>query len=267
MAQFLRDERLQNLTITEDSLNELQRVFVAQSLTIPDPPVVETPKPLPFVLSYIIRFDSKGYQIFSFQELLQYFRQAKEVERVLFTLESDISLRTKRAVGSVMELRLDRGDPNLCIVSVTSDNSPWVDASFRAAEEVLSESKNRNAWVRNNWTALVIQFLGVVIGFFFSLWGGTKIAPYLSIENDFLISFFLALLLFSNLWVYLNQLLHVWLNREFPNIKFYRPDRDKKHWLTRSIIVTIVGAIIVYVASWVFLYVGRIVGSFISQTP
>ncbi len=186
---------------------------------------------------------------------------------MLFTLESDISLSTKRAVGSVMELRLDRGDPNLCIVSVSSDNSPWVDAYFRATEEVLSESKNRNAWIRNNWTALVIQFLGVVIGFFFSLWGGTKIAPYLSIENAFLISFFLALLLFSNLWVYLNKLLHVWLNREFPNIKFYRPDRDKKHWLTRSIIVTIVGAIILYVASWVFLYVGRIVGGFISETP
>ena len=143
MAHFLRDERLENLTITEDSLNQIHQVFETQSLTIPEAANPQPSQTQSFYLMYIIRFDNKGYRMFSFDQLLQYFRQANYVERILFTLESDVSIRTNRNVGSHLELRLDEKDPNLCIVSVTSDNGGWVDKTFCAMDEILSRCKNR----------------------------------------------------------------------------------------------------------------------------
>jgi hypothetical protein len=56
------------------------------------------------------------------------------------------------------------------------------------------------AQVFKSGTQLLIQILGVFVGFLISLWVASKISPSLSIENAFLISFFLVLLNFSNLW-------------------------------------------------------------------
>lgn len=163
-----------------------------------------------YFLTYIIRFDNKGYRVFSLEELLDYFRQADYVERILVTLESRASLQSSRNSGSLMELRLDYLEPKTCFLTVTSDARDWVDSSFSAAKEILGRHENWNGWARSAWTHLVIQILGVFVGFLISLWAASKISPNLSIDNAFLISFFLVLLIFSSLWTYINQSLTCW---------------------------------------------------------
>lgn len=265
MARFLRDEILTNLTIDEEALTQISQVFAARAATMPEelqpPPRHEPPN---FFLTYIIRFDNKGYRIFSLEDLLNYFRQANYVERILFTLESRISVQNNRNIGSFMELRFDEKEPNTCILAVSSDGGDWVDASFSATKEVLDKQKNWNRWARSTWTHLLIQILGVFVGFLISLWAASKISPSLSIENAFLISFILVLLIFSNLWVYINQRLHALVNAVFPNLKFYRPHRDKMHWLFQAVVGGVVVAITLYIINQMFAYIGKILGSFIS---
>jgi DNA-binding transcriptional MerR regulator len=88
---------------------------------------------------FTIRFDGKGYRVYTLEDLLLHFQQAKEVERIIFSLETGQSILTNRNTGTVMELRLDQKNPNSCTVLVTSDDRDWVDASFAAIQDILSK--------------------------------------------------------------------------------------------------------------------------------
>ncbi|MEK6771308.1 MAG: membrane domain protein, partial [Pseudomonadota bacterium] len=176
MAHYLRDERVTNLSINADNLAQLSAVFAdrADALNAKVPENDDSGKKA--FLTYIIRFDNKGYRVFSLEDLLRYFRLAKEVERVLFTVETGESLRSNRLIGTYLELRVDEKDPNACFLAVTSDDKDWVDASFSAVQDVLIKCKNRNGWARSAWTHFGVQIVGVTFGFILSLWaaGGCK---------------------------------------------------------------------------------------------
>jgi len=122
MAQFLRDQRLSNITVKEDLIVQLVEVFATRASTLAgtNPDGEETNKPF---LVFTIRFDGRGYRLFSVDQLLRYFRRAKEVERLIITIETGSSLRSNRAVGEHLEVRLDKYDQNLCYLSVTADDS------------------------------------------------------------------------------------------------------------------------------------------------
>lgn len=246
MAHFLRDQQIANASITEENLIQLSALFSERLGTL-NAHLTETDlADKRAFLTYIIRFDNKGYRVFSIDDLLKYFRLAKAVERVLFTIETAESLRTNRAIGTLLELRLDEKDPNSSFLTVTSDDKDWVDASFAAVQEGLAKYKNRNHWARSAWTAFGVQLVGVTLGFLLSLWAAAKIAPKLAIENAFVFAFLFALLIFSNTWTYLNQLFLRLLNTAFPNIKFLRHDKERLHWLLQAIVGGVVGAAVLY---------------------
>lgn len=265
MAFFLRDELVTNVTIDEEALIQISQAFETRRPTMPLAQLPADGLPDQVHLTYIIRFDNKGYRVFSLPDLLHHFRQADYVERVFFTLESSQSLRTNRIVGSLMELRLERHDPGrTAFLTATADAADWVDASFSAVREVLGRHKNRNGWIRGAWTDLIIQVIGVFVGFVVSLWFASKIAPKLTIDNAFLISFFLVLLVFSNLWTFINQRLRALVNMAFPNVSFYRPNRDGGHWLIQGLIVGIAGAVTLYLIGLLLSYVGQVLGTFVN---
>lgn len=246
MAHFLRDQQIANISITEENLTQLSALFSERLGTLNDSLTeADLPDRRAF-LTYIIRFDNKGYRVFSIDDLLKYFRLAKSVERILLTLESAESLKSNRVIGTVLELRLDEKDPNSSFLTVTSDDRDWVDASFAAVEEGLAKYKNQNRWVRSAWTAFGVQLVGVTLGFLVSLWAAAEISPKLAVENAFVFAFFFVLLIFSNTWTYLNKLLLRLLNTAFPNIKFIRHDKERLHWLLQAIVGGIVGAAVLY---------------------
>jgi len=264
MAHFLRDQQISNVSLTEDNLVQIGSAFevraVMLSANIPDNDGGDKQA----FLTFIIRFDNKGYRVFSIEDLLMYFRQAKSVERVLFTVETGESLRSNRQIGTFMELRLDEKDPNTSTLAVTSDDKDWVDASFAAIQDVMVKCQIRNGWVRTAWTMFIVQLVGVTLGFILSLWAAAKIAPMLAIENSLIFSFLFVLLVFSNTWTYLNQLILGAMNSAFPNIKFVRRDKDRLHWLLQAIVGGVVGAIVLYVLGQAAVFLVDILGTFVS---
>jgi len=265
MAQFYRDQHVTNLTINEDVLIQLNMVFERRVLNINEDVAADDNTGQKAFLTYIIRFDNKGYRLFTLDDLLRYFSQAKEIERVIFTVETGKSLQTNRLVGTHLELRLDKRDPNNCYLSVTSDDGDWVDSSFSGVKDIIDKCKNKNGWARSSWTLLSIQITGIIFGFVLSLWAAVKISPKLAIENSFIISFLFALLIFSNTWTYLNHKIVSYINSLFPNLKFYRPTKDRIHWLMQAVVAGIVLAVMLYFLGLLFSYVGEILGGFINN--
>ncbi len=130
---------------------------------------------------------------------------------------------------------------------------------------MLVKRENRNSLARSAWTQLIIQLLGVFLGFLASLWAGSRIAEQLNIENAFLISFLLVLLLFANLWTHVTRALHVLVNSAFPNLRFFRKSRDRMHWLLQTIIGGVVIAVTLYLIGLVFSYAGSVLGAFVKS--
>ena len=265
MAHFFRDEHVTNLTLSEENLKQISVVFASREKTINATVLKDDNTGKRAYFTYIIRFDNKGYRVFSLEELLRYFHQAKEIERIIFTLETGECLRSIRQVGTYMELRLDERDPNSCYLAVTSDDGDWVDSSFSAVQDVLLRCKNKNKWARTDWTTFGVQITGVTLGFVLSLWAAIKISPKLAIENSFIISFLFVLLIFSNTWTYLNQKILSLIKFYFPNLKFYRPSKDRIHWLMQALIGGVAVAITFYILNLVFTYIGDILGDLISK--
>lgn len=265
MAHFLRDQQITSVSVTEENLVQICSVFASRvamlNANVHDNDGVDKRA----FLIYVIRFDNKGYRVFSVDDLLMYFHQAKLVERVLFTVETGESLQTNRQIGSLMELRLDEKDPNTSFLTVTSDDRDWVDASFAAVQDTLAKCRNRNGWVKTAWTMFGVQLVGVTLGFILSLWAAAKIAPRLSIENSFVFSFLFVLLIFSNTWTYLNQLILRMMNSAFPNIKFVRPDKERLHWLFQAVVGGAVGAAVLYALGQATTFLVDILGTLVNK--
>lgn len=266
MAHFLRDEFLANLTLTEDRLSQIDEVITGRLALMPEKLEPNSSADSNVVLFYVIRFDGKGHRVFSFNNLISYFRQADHVERVTFVLESSRSLTTGRNVGSYAEIRLDNRDSNNSFIQVSSDDGDWVESTFASVKDVLRRCRNHNGWINGLWSQLAIQLGGVFLGFLFSLWAAVAISPHISVNNSFFITFLFALLVFSNLWTYLNHLILLLVKRIFPNVRFYRPDRDKLHWLSQALIGGIVVAVFLFLLDLLFEYVGQVLREIFSSS-
>ena len=263
MAQFLRDAHLTNVKVTEDTLIQLTEIFANRAKPLLDAATQQQNDDKKPFLTFVIRFDGKGYRLFSLDELIRHFKRANEVERIVITIETPESLRSNRLVGEHLDIRLDKVEGNNCYISVTADDADWVDASYSAVTEIISKHKTKNGWARSSWSTLIIQMLGVIAGFALSLWAASRISPSLSIENAFVITFFFALLIFSNAWGYINTIVLSRVHRIFPNIQFYRPDKDRINWLLQALIGGIATAFMLYIFSLLFTFIGE----FLSEIP
>lgn len=258
MAFFLRDEALVNHTVDRESLIQICRVFQARLLTIPidEPSTDGSPDAY---LTFTIRFDNKGHRVFDLDDLLRYFDQAAHVERIIFSLESKLSLGRSRAMGAYLELKLLKDAPSYLVAS--ADDESWVDTSHLLVMEAVQRFRNRNALARNPFTLLTIQLVGIFVGFLLSAWGAKVIAPSLAVDNSFLIVFLLLMLVFSNLWTLVNQKLVELVDYAFPALRFYRPRKDQASWLLQALIGGIVVAVVLFLIGQVFSYLASELGS------
>jgi ABC-type sugar transport system permease subunit len=231
MSQFLRDEVLKNLSITEDVLRRINEDFleiVAQA--------DKNNQEKNLKLSYVIRFDNKGFRLFDFNSVMKYFQEAHRVERFIFMLESKESIASYKMQGKSIELNFYSKEPNNCSLVVQDDNSDWVDAVFWKIKERLNQYKNSNFIVRNRLVPFIVQLIGVVTGFIVSLLIAIKLSPKLAIENALAFSFVIAFLIFSNCWVFIYDAILKTLNYFWPNISF--KEGKSIHWLAKALIST-----------------------------
>ena len=246
MAHFLRDEQFSNLTLDRAALSQLFDVLASRMTLMPEMLEESGEDEAKAFINVTIRFDQKGYRVSDKEAFLNYFDSATQVERTVFEVVSMGALRSNRGTGSYIDLRLDTDESVPCFLTVSSNEEDWVNGSFSAVREWLRQCRNRNAFIRNPWTDLIVQLFGIFLGFIVSLWGASLVAPKLTIENPFLISFLLVLLLFSNLWGVLKLRLQIFVVHVFPTIRFYRPDRDRLHWLLQTLVGGIVVAVTLY---------------------
>lgn len=262
MAFYLRDQHVENVSTDAEALNQVNNVFAERFAQLRSEFQAGAPQGKNAFFTYIIRFDNKGYRVFSLEELMRYFNQAREVERVIFTVESGDAISTNRNVGAYLELCLDAKEPARCVLVASSDNKDWAEASFAAVHEVLAKCRTKNGVVRSPWTSLSVQMFGVVVGFIVSLWLAFKVAPNLKIENSFVISFLFILLVFSNIWGYLNQTLLGLIARLFPNIEFIRPAKARLHWIMQAIVGSTAFAVVVYLLGLGFSFLSKVLAGF-----
>ena len=265
MAHFFRDQQIKNSTIDEESLKQLVAVLENRKTALNARVSPERVDAESGILTYVIRFDNKGYRVDSLGELLRYFHQAKELERIFFNIDTGESLNSNKQVGAFIELGLDAKDPNRCFLAVTSNDGDWVDASISTIQDVIAKCKNKNGWVRTAWMQLAVQVVGVALIFFLSLWIAGKISPKLAIENSFIITFLFLLLMLSNVWTFLNQKILFLVNGLFPNIEFYRPRRNRMHWLMQRIVGTIIIAAAIFAMGKLASVLGDILSSFVRK--
>lgn len=264
MASYLRDQHIQNISVDADALSQINKVFAERFAQLLAELNGVTPPGKAF-FTYIIRFDNKGYKVFSLDELMMYFNQARLVERIIFTVASEDSIASNRNVGAYLELCLDTQEPSRCILASSSDNKDWAEASFAAVHEILAKYKTKNGIAKSPWTNFGIQICGVVVGFIVSLWLSFKIAPNLRIENPFVIAFLFILLVFSNVWGYLNQTILLYIAKLFPNIEFIRPAKARLNWLLQAIVGSAAFGIVVYSLGVAFSFLSKVLSSFFSN--
>ena len=262
MAFFLRDKQVLNVEVDEVRLRQFIQLFQGFHATVtagmtPEQAAAE------WFLSYIIRFDEKGYRVFTQTEVVDLFNQAHTVERVVVTLDSRESLSSNRQTGTWAELKVDAFSPGNSWLQVTSDHRGNVDAAFCAVEEALESSKTWFRFVRTGPARFAIQLVAIIITFAASLWGASVIASSLTVQNAFPLAFLFVFVLLSNAWTFV----HPWalrrLDRLFPNIYFKRANREPWTWLWQALVASVVFAVLTALALVMFNYIASSLSPFL----
>ncbi|MCK0153462.1 hypothetical protein MWU49_07100 [Alcanivorax sp. S6407] len=270
MSQFLRDIKIANINVTEQTLESINHFLIDRLVTansaIDAKSISEKEKAdQRLALFYVIRFDNRGYRLYDAQEAFRFYQQAAKVERVIFTLDSAQSERTNRMYGTYCEVRFDANDPNNCNIQVSSDDGDAVDAIYNGILEIVGKSKSLSGFARTTWTQFLVQILGVAGGFILSLITAIKASPHLKFENSFVLTFLFAFLIFSNSWGFINQQILRLINYSFPNIRFSREGKGSFTWLFQALVGGILVALFLLIFSELMDWVGNILGGFIGD--
>jgi hypothetical protein len=251
VATFLRDQFIKNVTVNEDLLQQISTFLLELEAEINKTTEDKNNEIVSIV--HIIRFDNRGYQLADFSDVKKFYAQASQVERLIFMLNSSGS-KPKNNSNTSIELRFDANDPNNSYLKIESEDGHFVDSVFCRLIEIIKRFQNHNGKVRNNWTQLLVQLLGVGLGFVVSLIASLKLYPFVKIENAFVITFLFTFLIFSNTWGVINQQLLMLINKLFPNVRFARIGHSRWNWVLQGLIggliVTFAALIVTSIFSW-----------------
>jgi hypothetical protein len=244
MAQYLKEKHYQGLTVNEELLRKLFAIVGQQRASIPAASGTgTTPGGIPHA---VIRFDGNGFRVFTVEELLSYFQAARDVEHVVFVLDSTEALQSSRGIGSFVDVRLNARLGMKNSVLVASDDLNWTNSIFAALTSQLDGVRNRNDLAHGATAAFLIQTIGLFLGFVFSLWAAGKLAPSLAIEHSFIYSFLFILLVFSNSWSLIQNAVRSILALAFPNVRFISRSSSRFSWLWQALI----GSAVIAIAAW-----------------
>lgn len=259
MAMFLRDRRITNRAYTESTLEAIFKAFADAKLRLekslastaasgPETATIGT-APQTVFLSVVIRFDEQGCRCWTWEDLKKYFRQAKDIERIAFEIDTSMSLATSRQAGAFCWLQLDIGDVSRCGLQVSADEKAWVEETYAELSALSDKRRTVSAFVRTQVTEWAVQICGVTLGVLACIWVARFLTPVLSIDNPFIISFLFALLIFSNTWTHILRIT-VWvLGKTFPNVMFLRQEEERLHWVWQAVVAAIISVAVVKVGS------------------
>lgn len=265
MPSFIRDVIVSNVVMSDDAIQELNAAFLqrvaAHNASTQDMERQLTP-------TYVVRFDNRGYRTFSAEEAWSYYTSANTVERLVLQAECNIGISTNHRVGEQVEIKLDSDRQATSHIIVGGESKDWVEATFTALEAVLVRRKNvATAVVRTQWMALVVQLIGVSVGLLLCLWLATLSAPYLKdVEYPRALSFAFWFLVYSNLWIYIQQRTLAGIEMLFPNVRF---SRKGEHWtqvLLRKGFELAGVALSLWVLGWLTKWAASVIAPFVTTS-
>ncbi|KIP77475.1 hypothetical protein SN13_23465 [Vibrio alginolyticus] len=260
----MRDQHIKNVSVNEELLQQIDDFLSDRERSTNE--VLEEKGAVQedfLLLNYVIRFDNRGYKLSKFSDVKKYYSQASKVERIVYTLESNRAVFSNKQQGTSIELRFDSNDPNNTYLQISSDDGDLVDSVFCGLLEIVKKYQNHNGKIRNAWTQLLIQILGVGLGFVASLLITLKVYPFVKIENAFVITFLFTFLIFSNAWGYINQQLLNLVNRLFPNIRFIRAGRYRWTWVWQSLVGGLIVAFALLIINGILDWVINILRAYV----
>ncbi len=266
MPSFLRDVLVRNVVISDEAIIELGDTLLervaAHNQAVQDEEHKLTPV-------YIVRFDGRGYRTFSSEEAWRYYKGAGSVERVVLGAVSPLGIRTNQALGGQIDIVLDASPNSTSHIMIGGESKDWVEATFSAFEMALNRQKNiATAVVRTEWTALALQLLGVLVGVLLALWLATVTAPVIGgVEYPRAVAFAFWLLIYSNLWTYIQQRAIAGIGASFPNVRF---NRSGDHWtqaLIRKGMEAAGIAISLWALGWLTKWAATVISPLLTGTP
>ncbi len=264
MGRFLRDENVKNISLNEESLNQLSELFCERAVQINKSLNADYENKEQLV-SYIIRFDNKGHRFYEIDEAIRQYRNAGNVERFIITMDSLENINTNGLNGTKMEARFDIGNKDNCCISVSSENNDWVESSYSTLNDFIKKNKNNNGIIRTSWTPFLVQILGVLFGLTFSIWAALRISPSVDVENSFILSFLFCLLIYSNIWNHLNERVLYFIGFLFPNVRFERQGKERTRWLFQAIVGGISVALTLCLVNMGFTFIGSVIKEIITK--
>lgn len=267
MARFLRDRFIKNVILDEDGLTDLDFIINERAKIFNESPEATDREKLS--VSYMVRFDGRGYRSTTLEDALRYFKGGKTVERVALTAESQDSLATNRVIGPFLEVRFDRNELPHSFMVASAEDQDWVEASAGAIDDWLERRKSITArLVRTRVTPLLVQLSGVVLMFLVSLWAASVIGPRLQgVEYPRLIVFGITAVVASNLWAFVFQLLVAQLFSLIPNVLFRRKGSDFLSTLAIRCLQAFLISVMLIWANWVADWARVIVSPFFLASP
>ena len=216
MSDYLKDLYIPFHTIGSKEIEEIDRELksiITEAKSIPG-----EEKPL-FVV-YTLRYDGMGIIRRDFEEIKDCFNRARKVDRLVFNVTGTENL--SHNVGKGIQIWLELLDPGRCQLIITDDDEKWVDNIFKRLSTRFSQYKNHNGILRLSLAELLIQLFGVTAGFSACLISASLLSPHVEIQHAFFVLFIGLLLIFSNLWTFILELIGKVRNKYWPAISFKR---------------------------------------------
>jgi hypothetical protein len=272
VSNFLRDTTLRSLVITEGRLESLSQLLneiiqnVNTGLAAADPQCL--------VYACIVRGDNKGSVLYDFDEVLRYFKAAKNIQRLVLVVNT-LQNATAPFPGPLRvpfdghgkcificlgqdELSHPQGlefQPHIGVqisnLMVTDDDRAWTEATFVRVKEELDKYKSRiNYFVRTPVVPVIIHLLLSVIAFGLAVIGAIRFSDFFTNPNAATLLFVLfMLMLYSAIGPLVHNPLIHFINRAFPNIAFRV---SKTHWVIQGLVGALLASILAFVAKFVY---------------
>lgn len=221
MGDSRRDKNLYKLTISEDTLTKIDHILEEVEKRL----LNQNAKDYCF-LSFLIRYDDKGYRVFSFVELITHFKEAEVIERISLRLDVNPSMPSGMSKQEIIDIHLSSLPEQNSYFAVEGSDLHWVNSTFTMIDDVFAKYKSRYSWIGGNLVRLGIQIIGVVIIFIICLIASKHFSQFINIENPIIFTFLFFFLILSNTWTYISPIILNLVFKIFPNIHFRRNEKD-----------------------------------------
>ncbi|EGQ8028974.1 hypothetical protein ACWOKN_004305 [Vibrio vulnificus] len=276
MANFLRDELLKNITIDEELLIQLsqelhvcvgelnQEIRTAyynthefQQKIKAEEELVENNSGRPFVepyipkyrVSYIIRFDNKGYIVDTIEDLVNYFKTSKNVERLIMQIKPEVDNQvigvSSRVNNCFIEFKVDTINPYNCSFSVTGDDKGWVTANYSSFKDLIGNKYNRAILKHSPFVDIFLASCLNLFGLLLSLVTASVIKPFF--DDSLILSFIVVLFVFLSIQPIISQGFFFLLNKFRSNITIKnKNNKETLDWLVKAVVGTVASGVIIY---------------------